>query len=82
MLINAAIGKANVYHVAFLLIAYSYFLGLFFLTAAKGKMPFISAVLLAMPIYGFEIAWISSADYAKALIASYGKLIRPNHKRN
>lgn len=73
MLVTAAIGRSNAYYVVFLLVICSYFLGFFFFTVTRGNIHLATALILSLPIYGFEIAWITSSDNAKELVAAYGK---------
>ena len=78
LVITAAIGKANAHYTVFLLLMFGDTLALFLLSATQGgRIPLMLAVVVSMPTFIFEIAWIVSDTYAKELIKARSRLQRP-----
>ena len=70
-LVFSAISRANANYILFMFLVFGYLFGL--LTSAMGSI-YILQVFFALPVIGFEIAWLLSDQYAKDLIAARARL--------
>jgi len=82
-LVIQAVGKANAYFVVFALLCVAYFYGLIILTPKPVSAFYKSAAMvLGMPIYMFEVAWLIKRDYADDLVKARTRLYKNASAQN
>lgn len=81
--VTYAIGKANAQFVAFLLMCFFYLAALLISNSFRDivNTSIIVALILATPIYVFEIIWLFQDLKAKELVLAHGKLLRYQNRK-
>lgn len=75
--LSYAIGRANVHYGLFLALSCGYLFVLALLSSAqKGEISVVAAILLSIPVFIFEFAWIVSDSFVKDAIKARDKFRR------
>lgn len=79
--LSYALGKANVHYALFLALSCGYLFVLAILSAQqKGSIPTVFAIILSLPVFAFELAWISSDSFVKDAIKARQRFFRKKRR--